>query len=115
MKAVYAVSGSVPNYTAKIVIWAICLYALIALGWAMIVVPAISKKKDRVLSGVQVGPLYVLVLYGIFNFTIGAMVVADNRTAHFVGYIMVGGLHCPVCTGGTPQSHLLNQNVCSEL
>ena len=73
MKAVSAVSGSVPKDMAKIVICAVCAYALMALGWTMIVVPAISKKKDRIVSGANLGALYGLVLYGIFNFTTGAM------------------------------------------
>lgn len=73
MKSVSAVAGSAPKDITKVVVCAICAYALMALGWIMIVIPAISKKSDRILSGAKTGALYGLVLYGIFNFTTGAM------------------------------------------
>lgn len=72
MRSVAAVAGSVPKDVLKVAICAIGAYALMALGWSMIVVPAIEKR-DRIVSGAKMGALYGLVLYGIFNFTTGAM------------------------------------------
>lgn len=68
---VAGVAGSAPKNAMKIALCALGAYALMALGWATIVVPAV--RKDRVLAAAKTGALYGLVLYGVFNATTGAM------------------------------------------
>lgn len=82
MRSVSAVSGTVPKDLTKVLVCAIGAYTLMAVGWTMIVVPAISKKNDRIMSGARMGALYGLVLYGIFNLTTGAMF--DAWTWHII-------------------------------
>lgn len=65
------VAGSSPKDAVKIGLCALAAYALMALGWATIVVP--SVRKGRVLAAAKTGALYGLVLYGVFNATTGAM------------------------------------------
>jgi uncharacterized membrane protein len=72
MRSVADVAGSTPKDITKVIVCAIGAYALMALGWSSIVVPAITKK-GRAWSGARAGGLYGLVLYGVFNFTTGAM------------------------------------------
>lgn len=71
MERVSAISGTVPKDVTKVALCALGAYALMAVGWAMIVVPGL-KRKD-VLGAAAKGALYGAVLYGVFNFTTGAM------------------------------------------
>lgn len=71
MKQVAAIAGSVPKDVAKVALCALGAYALMALGWATIVVPRV--RKARVADAALTGALYGLVLYGVFNCTTGAM------------------------------------------
>lgn len=68
---VAAVAGSVPKDVVKVALCALAAYALMAVGWAAIVVPAV--RRGRVLAAAKTGALYGLVLYGVFNATAGAM------------------------------------------
>lgn len=68
---VAAISGSAPQDTMKVAMCALGAYALMAVGWAAIVVPSVTKR--RVLQAARLGAVYGLVLYGVFNFTTGAM------------------------------------------
>lgn len=65
------VAGSAPKDVVKIALCAVAAYALMALGWAAIVVP--SVRRGRVFAAAKTGALYGLVLYGVFNATTGAM------------------------------------------
>jgi uncharacterized membrane protein len=69
-KAIARVSRA-PTNVAKVALCALGAYALMAVGWAKIVAPVV--KKGRILQAAQAGALYGLVLYGVFNFTTGAM------------------------------------------
>ena len=66
------VAGAPPGDLAKVAFCAAGAYALMALGWACIVVPAIPPRATP-LQAAKTGALYGLVLYGVFNFTTGAM------------------------------------------
>lgn len=68
---VIGISGSPPKNVTKVALCVIGAYTLMALGWSKIVVPAVQK--GRVLAAAQTGALYGLVMYGVFNFTTGAM------------------------------------------
>jgi uncharacterized membrane protein len=65
------VSGSSPENFVKVALCALGAYLLMALGWSKIVAPNVQKGK--VIHALQVGATYGLVLYGVFNFTTGAM------------------------------------------
>ena len=65
------IAGAAPKDAVKVAACALAAYALMALGWATIVAPAI--RRDRVLAAAKTGALYGLVLYGVFNATTGAM------------------------------------------
>lgn len=68
---VAGIAGAAPKDAVKVGLCALAAYALMALGWATIVVP--SVRKGRVLAAAKTGALYGLVLYGVFNATTGAM------------------------------------------
>jgi uncharacterized membrane protein len=68
---VAAVAGAAPKDAMKVALCALAAYALMAIGWAAIVVPAV--RRDRVIAAAKTGALYGLVLYGVFNATTGAM------------------------------------------
>lgn len=68
MERVNAISAA-PAGTVQVAVCALAVYFVLALGWALIAAPA---AKD-VTSGLKAGALYGLVLYGVFNLTMGAM------------------------------------------
>lgn len=76
MRYVAAIAGAAPADHRKVAISAAIAYALMALGWAGIVVPAAARLEPRygkVRGAAIAGALYGLVLYGVFNGTTGAM------------------------------------------
>jgi uncharacterized membrane protein len=71
MEQVAAIAGSAPKDVTKVALCALGAYALMALGWAAIVVPRV--RRGQTLQAALTGALYGLVLYGVFNCTTGAM------------------------------------------
>jgi uncharacterized membrane protein len=71
LRQIAGIAGSVPKDVAKVALCALGAYALMAAGWVKIVVPRVTK--GQVLAAAKTGALYGLVLYGVFNFTVGAM------------------------------------------
>jgi uncharacterized membrane protein len=76
MRYVSKISGGPPKNKTKVAVSALIAYSLMAVGWAYIVVPAaerLAKRHGKALAGAIAGGLYGLVLYGVFNGTVGAM------------------------------------------
>lgn len=71
LKQIVDIAGSSPKDFTKVALCALGAYALMALGWSKIVVPAV--RKGHVLAAAKTGALYGLVMYGVFNLTTGAM------------------------------------------
>ena len=78
MASVSKIAGSAPQDVTKVILCAIGAYTLMAIGWACIVVPMVRSSRGRkgsfaVVDAAKAGALYGAVLYGVFNFTTGAM------------------------------------------
>jgi uncharacterized membrane protein len=65
------VSGSAPKNVIKVAMCALGAYMLMAIGWSLIV--ARKVQKGKIGQAFMSGAVYGLVLYGVFNFTTGAM------------------------------------------
>jgi uncharacterized membrane protein len=73
-----AIASGTPKNTLKVVLCAALAYTTMAIGWLFVCLPLVDAMAKRIpnnrrLAGFVAGALYGFVLYGVFNFTVGAM------------------------------------------